>query len=392
MIKSLPLVRHYLVHHKGKTIILLICLTAALYLPLTVHWLVGLLQAEMVRRAEATPLVIGPEGSRFDLVLHALYFQTESPGTFPRAAGDVVAETGYATPVPLFIRHSARGYPIVGTTLEYFPFRDLSFAEGHAPTRLGDCVVGWEVAQQLGLSPGDRLPSDPEDVFDLAGTYPLDLRVTGVLERSRSPDDRAVFVDLKTAWILEGIGHGHDDLAGETDSDAVLERDEESVVASPALRTHTRITSENIDTFHFHGDPAEFPLTAVIAIPRDTRAATLLLGRYVGDDAGAQALRPREVTEELLGMVIQLKRFFDVHHLLMSGVVVLFVALVMLLSLRLRRREVDTLFHLGCSRGTVAGLQAAELAILLTLAAALAVAAAQITVHGARAWIQTLTG
>ncbi len=391
MTRLLPLIGRYLIHNKGKTVILLVCLTAALYLPLTTHWLVGLLQTEMVERAQSTPVVIGPQGSRFDLVLHALYFETESPGTLPRGASDIVRETGYATPIPLFIRHRARGHPIVGTTLEYFPFRGLEVAAGHLPTRLGDCVVGWEVARRLGIGPGDRLLSDPENVFDLGGAYPLDMRVTGVLERARSPDDRAVFVDLGTSWIIEGIGHGHGDVAA-SDPEDILERREEGVVASAALPTHTRITPDNIDTFHFHGDPTGFPLTALIAAPRDERAATLLLGRYVGDDAQFQALRPLEITEELLGMVIQLKRFFDAHHMIMAGVVTLFVVLVMLLSLRLRRREVETLFHLGCGRGTIMVLQAGELIILVVISGVLALATAWATAQAARSWIETLTG
>lgn len=63
------------------------------------------------------------------------------------------------------------------------------------------------------------------------------------------------FDDLKTAWIIEGIGHGHDDLDGTDDPEILLERDGRHRVASPAVRTHTKITSDNIHTFHFHGDP-----------------------------------------------------------------------------------------------------------------------------------------
>ena len=51
--------------------------------------------------------------------------------------------------------------------------------------------------------------SDPLNVFDLSGTYPLKMRVVGVLEKSGSADDDAVFVDLHTEWIISGIGHGH---------------------------------------------------------------------------------------------------------------------------------------------------------------------------------------
>jgi putative ABC transport system permease protein len=392
MRQSLPLVWAYLAYHKGKTITLTICLTVAISLPLTAHLVVDLLQSEMTKRAEATPLVIGPQGSRFDLVLHALYFNTEPPGTMPQSERFAIDQSGYAEAIPLFSRHRARGHPIVGTTLAYFQFRALGLAQGRPLTRLGDCVVGWQVARTLGLKPEDRLLSDPENVFDIGGAYPIDMRVTGILARSNSPDDHAVFVDIRTAWVLQGLGHGHDELATRVSSENILDQNGSHLVASPALPTHTRITSENIGSFHFHGDPADRPLTALIAIPRDERSATLLLGRYVAYDSRLQALRPPVVLGELMGMVIQLKKFFDAHHLFMLGITALFMSLVMLLSLRLRRQEMETLFHLGCSRGTVVGLQAAELFILLTISTALAMGASYLALAAARSWVQTWTG
>jgi putative ABC transport system permease protein len=392
MVKLFPLVWFYLVFHKGKTLILLFCLTVAIFLPLTVHLIVDLLQKEMVERAEATPLVIGPQGSRFDLVLHALYFHSQAQGTLPQGERFAVEETGHAAAIPLFIRYRARGFPVVGTTLDYLSFRNLRVAEGRPLTILGDCLVGWEVSRRLGLGPGDRLLTDPENVFDLGGSYPLDMRVTGVLERSHSPDDRAVFVDLQTAWVIEGLGHGHQELGEAADPEDVLERTARSVRASPALPMYTRITPENIDSFHFHGDPAAYPLTALLALPHDPRSRSLLLGRYVADNAPYQALRPSLVVAELLGMVIQLKRFFDLHHLFMLVVTGVFIVLVMMLSLRLRRQEANTMFQIGCSRGTLWFLQAGELIILLVLSLGLAFAGSRVAVHFARGWIQALTG
>jgi len=381
----------YLRAHTGKTAILALCLGTALALPLTVRVAVGILQVEMTRRAADTPLVIGAAGSRFDLVLHALNFRTAAPGPITRAAADAVADSGLGEAIPVHARFTARGYPIVGITLDYFTLRGLAPAAGHPMTRLGDTVAGWEVARALGLQPGDRLPSDPANVFDLASAYPLELRVTGILERSRTADDHAVFVDLPTAWVLEGIGHGHADVDAIEGSEAVLGRDGTHVTASPALELHARITPETLDTFHFHGDPATFPLTAVIVVPPDARAATLLLGRYLDADAGLQALRPAAVVDELLGLVVRLKRFFDAQYLVVLVVTALLVALVMVLSLRLRQREFNTLHQLGCSRRAVAALQATELLVLLALGSLLALMASGAAAVVARQWIRTLT-
>ena len=122
-------------------------------------------------------------------------------------------ETGLAMPVPVYARFQARGFPIIGTTLDYFDFRALEIAAGRALALLGECVLGATVAERLDLEPGDGLVSSPETLFDLAGIYPLKMKVVGTLKRSHSADDLAVFVDLKTAWVIEGLGHGHQDLS-----------------------------------------------------------------------------------------------------------------------------------------------------------------------------------
>ena len=92
----------------------------------------------------------------------------------------------------------------------------------------------------------------------------------------------------------------------------VMERREGEVVASPALATAMEITPENLDSFHFHGDWSAFPLTAILCLPRDAKSATIIAGRYhVSKDY--QMLVPRGVVDELVGIVLRLKRFLEEH-------------------------------------------------------------------------------
>ena len=65
---------------------------------------------------------------------------------------------------------------------------------------------------------------------------------------------------------------------------------------------------------------------------------------------------------------------FDGSFLLVIFSTGLFLTLVVLLSLRIRRAERETMFRLGCGRLTIFWLQVAELGILITLAATLAFA------------------
>ena len=127
--------------------------------------------------------------------------------------------------------------------------------------------------------------SSPESVFDLAGVYPLRMHVRGVLEFSDSPDDLAIFVDLKTAWVIEGLVHGHVDLSTREATAQVLRRDSTNVVGNASVVQYQEITADNLGEFHFHGDQGEYPVTAVIAVPPDQRAGTILRGRYTSPDA-----------------------------------------------------------------------------------------------------------
>ena len=104
---ALRLACYYLRFHKAKTAILVVCIGLTIYLPLTSHWLVGEFDERMAARAgaqDATPLVIGIRGSRFDLVLHALNFRPLPEGSeFAAAELEKLRHDGLATPIPLFI-------------------------------------------------------------------------------------------------------------------------------------------------------------------------------------------------------------------------------------------------------------------------------------------------
>jgi putative ABC transport system permease protein len=225
--------------------------------------------------------------------------------------------------------------------------------------------VGAAVAEQLELKPGDDLVSSPENLFDLAGIYPLKMRVVGVLGRSHSSDDLAVFVDVKTAWIIQGLGHGHQDLERVTDPQSILGRSDSSITASAKLFHYTEITPDNLDSFHFHGDLSGYPLTAVVVEPYDEKSGTILQGRYIGDDATEQIIRPRDVVDELLANIFRIKNLLDTVIALVALATLLAMILVFALSIRLRAREMETIFRLGCRRATMVRLVGAEIVTIV---------------------------
>ncbi|MEA3275248.1 MAG: ABC transporter permease [Pseudomonadota bacterium] len=381
MTDSLYIAWKYLSFSKARTLTLVACVTLIAVLPLSLELLLSESERQLASRAESTPLLVGTKGSALDLVMSSLYFSDEVPELISMAEAEAVMDSGLALPVPLYIRFRARGYPIVGTSLDYFEFRGLRIAEGRNLAMLGECVLGAAVAEELGLAPGDSLLSSPETLFDLAGIYPLKMRIVGVLERSHTSDDRAVFVDVKTAWVIQGLVHGHQDVTAVTDPTLVMDRSGGNVTATAKLVRYSEVTEDNLDSFHFHGDPAEYPLTAVIALPFDKKSSALLRGRYIGDEMTEQIVRPKEVIDSLLANIFRIKNLLDSVILVVAAATLMALALVFALSLRLRQREIETIFRLGCSRATIARLLGAEIVLILAMAGVLCAGLLMLLAH-----------
>ena len=391
-----------LLWHRGRSITILLSLTITIWLPITVRLVLDQFRREISERANATPLVLGAKGSRIDLALHALYFDTLPPADTTMAEVESIEEhsnsNAPAIAIPLHIRYRTQSRPgiegavIVGTSPEYFEFRHLNIASGTKISLLGDCVVGSNLAERMELRPGDSILSAPRNAFNLSVNYPLKMNIIVVVAQSHSPDGNAVFTDVRTTWVIDGIGHGHQELNTQTDSQLLLKNDRSSgtVTANAAVLPYTEITSDNIDSFHFHGDPASFPLTAIIAVPQTDKARTQILGRYSSSEAIAQCLKPPEVIDELLNIVFRIEQLAWFCSIAAGFVTCLLLGLVINLSTRLRATEMQTMFRLGCSRTTIAMLHSSEVLLLLLGASILVSAAALLTLQFAASILRSL--
>ena len=362
---SLYLAWQYIRFNKFKTIILVASITLIAVLPLALEILLAESERQLLDRAESTPLLVGAKGSALDLAMNSLYFDDEVPELMTMAAAERIYDTELALPIPLYVRFQTRGLPIVGTSFDYFEFRKLTLAKGQPLTMLGDCVLGAKAAEKLGIGPGDTLVSSPENLFDLAGVYPLKMTVVGVLAPNHSADDLAVFVDIKTAWVIQGLGHGHEDVTLTRDSTVVLKRTEGNVAANAKLFHYTEITPDNLDGFHFHGDTSIYPVTAVITVPFDEKSGTLLRGRYLERNDTAQIIQPAEVIDGLLQNIFRIRNVLDAVIALVGLATILTIVLVFTLSLRLRQREVQTIFKLGCRKAMIGRMLLSEIVIIL---------------------------
>jgi putative ABC transport system permease protein len=181
--------------------------------------------------------------------------------------------------------------------------------------------------------------------------------------------------------VIEGLGHGHQDMSQPEAAPGVLSREGNKVVANASVVQYNEITDDNIDSFHFHGDTGRFPVSAVIVVPRDDKSSALLQGRYLSDEEVVQVADPTKVMEELLSTILTVQSYVVTAVVVIGISTLATAALVFMLSLRLRRREIETMIRIGGARGTVLGVLAAEVVVVLAAGMVFAAGLTVLTAH-----------
>lgn len=352
-----------------RTAVLVAGTTLALLLPVFTLVATDVVEHRLLERARSSPVLIGHVGDEFDLTMAALYFRGQVRDPVPFGEVGRVSGRGYGLAVPLHVRHTVDGVPLVGTSLEYFEARGLRPAQGRLPALLGEVVVGAEAARAARLGPGDTVRNDSTNLYNLAGSYPAVLQVVGVLGPTGTPDDDALFTSAQTAWMLDGSIHGHAEVTREQalNPDAA---EDENLEATAAIFMFPEVSDKTRATFHLHGDASTQPVTAVLVFPPDGRAHDQLLGDYALEST-VQAVLPEAVIRTILGIVLQVRDALTATFAVVAVAMAAFIALVFSLSLRLRTAELELMRRMGCSRRRIALIVGAELAVVLLVAVAL---------------------
>ncbi|MEN0019679.1 MAG: ABC transporter permease [Planctomycetota bacterium] len=352
----------------GRTCIVIACVAVAVALPIASRLVANSFETSLTARASQAPIVVGAEGSRFDLLFSSLYFRLGGVSPVRQGVYDDLLATSGVLPIPIHAEFSARDAPIVGTSIEYFERRGFTLSEGRLPVRLGEAVVGSAAADRLGLRPGDAIRNEPRRLYDITTTTAVELNIVGVLAATESPDDAAIFIDIDTAWVLEGLSHGHDDAQSIDDPEQVLGRDDDFVALSGAVVPYQRIDDSNAASFHTHGDPADLPLTAILIYPETAKDATIVRTR-LNSDPLLLAIEPVKVVEELIGFLVRIRTLIDAVAVLLAGAVLVLIGLVAFLTARTRHDELRMLGEIGVARTSVAGLLAADFTAVMLIGA-----------------------
>jgi|SRR6056297_307190 len=163
-----------------------------------------------------TDLIVGARSSPLQLVLYSVFRLGAATHNMSwNSAERIAAHPAVAWTIPISLGDSHRGYPVVGTTPDYFTYfqhgdrEPLRLASGRPFADLFETVIGAEVAKQLGYVRGDEITLS----HGIGGTRLMEhadkpFTVVGVLARTGTPVDRSVHINLAS---MEAI---HLDWAG----------------------------------------------------------------------------------------------------------------------------------------------------------------------------------
>jgi len=270
-------------------------------------------------------LIVGAKGSPTQLVLNVVFrMDAPTPNIRFSAYEEIRHDPRVEAAVPVAMGDAYQGFRYVATTEAYFaPFSWRRHVPAVSTGRLFrsepsgkldyEAVLGVDVARWTGLKAADRFFEGEE-----MAAYPL--TVVGVLRRTGTADDRAIFISLASYWEMNEISR-------------------QATVK---------------------------PLTAVLVRPRRLSDLTALhRGWNVAPDL--QAALPTAVLLNVFNLLGLVEDVLFVVLAVVAIVVGLYLFVTMYSATLERRREIATMRALGARRVTVLGIVLLESCAIASL-------------------------
>lgn len=153
-------------------------------------------------------VLVGPAGSKTQLVMNTLYF-TDSPlGTLPYSLlSQLKADMRVVSALPFAMADSYNGYSVAGVTAPFLDGKALSQGEMFTDGEAFQAVLGADVAASCGVKVGDSIFTS----HSAGETHHQPLTVTGILAPTHTVYDRMVFTQIKTIWEVHEHEEEHDE-------------------------------------------------------------------------------------------------------------------------------------------------------------------------------------
>jgi putative ABC transport system permease protein len=368
-------------HRRGTLMLVVASIALATFLLLTLERMRTDIRASFSQAVSGTDLVVGARTGPMQLMLYAVFrIGGATNDVRMDSLKEIAQHRAVAWMVPLALGDSHRGYPVLGTTTEYFTRflygdrQPLALAEGRAFAGtldgLYEAVIGAEVADALGYRMGQRLTLSHGMTPSPGGALSAEhadkpFTVVGILARTGTPVDRTVHVSLQA---IEAI---HLDWTGGAPLPGV------------------RIAPEQARKFDL--EPKR--VTAAL-LGLKSRAAVFVVQRHVAGYEGEPllAVLPGVALDELWEVVGVGERALLGMSAMVGLVSLAGLVAVVLAGLNERRRELAVLRAVGAGPGHVMGLLAVEGGLVTLIGTLIGALSSTLLVAAAGPWMQSRFG
>jgi putative ABC transport system permease protein len=365
-------------NRRGTLVLVMASIALATALLLALERLRTDIRASFSQAVSGTDLVVGARTGSIQLMLFAVFRVGGATNSVKMQSLEAVARhRAVAWMVPLALGDSHRGYPVLGTTPEYFARfmygerQPLVLAQGRAFAGtldgLYEAVLGAEVAERLSYALNARITlSHGLQAGPMAAEHgDKPFTVVGVLARTGTPVDRTVHVSLQA---IEAI---HLDWAGGAPLPGV------------------RIAAEAARKFDLEPKQVSAALVGLKG-----RAAVFNVQRFVAEYEGEPllAVLPGVALDELWSVVGVGENALLAISALVALVSLASLVAVVLAGLNERRRELAVLRAVGAGPRHILVLLAAEGAWVTLAGALIGAAGAALAAFAAGPWLQAQFG
>jgi len=347
----------------------------------------GIMDRVFNQQAVGYQLIVGPKGSDMQLVLNTIYRVGAPLQNLPYLYFEELKKDpriGVAIPVCLGDTTQQGGFPIVGTTEDYFsheyaPGREF-LIRGEPFTRSFDAIIGsqvyhtngWDLGTEFRLVHGGAESHVHDEKFTVAG----------VLAPTGTPNDKTVFIHLNGFYAISGhdaplkeaVKRWHE-FSGQPTTDAALD------AAVADWRKKCGITDVDEDEKHEEKGAAPAPaphhhhhkacdvqkeVTAILVnMKGDSMTAAAMFSGEMKRGHKVQAVNPiipmQRLMSDILGNVRTVLVVLTGLIIVVSGVGI-FVSIYN--SMSDRRKEIAIMRALGAQRRTVFAIILAESILL----------------------------
>ena len=317
----------------------------------------------IVNTAAKYDIIIGPSGSATQLAMNTMFFTDKPLGTIPYALIDELNASGLVSEaIPFSMGDSYNAAPIVGTDARLLA--DKALKDGAMFEAPLEAVVGYDVAKASGLRPGDEIISSHGLSADGAAHAEHPLKVTGILARTDTAYDNAVFTPMSTIWALHDHGHEEEEEHEHEEEEEGHEHEDEA---------HGEA--------HHHAEAGQ--ICAVLVRSTGFNAYSQLMSAY-GGDSGYLAINPNTVLREVMDNVDLSRRIVYILCAVILVMNLFVVSVIALLNMVDSRREIALMRLIGIGMGKINRLYLIQNALTGAAAMALSLGLSRLCLLGVR--------